>query len=503
MPMYRYLITLLILSLTISISHAATTVYVDYAAPGPTHDGKTWATAFKTIQPAIDSLRYGGDIFVRQGTYRECVILKDHCHLFGGFLGYETSLDQRITGAFPSIIDAGKRGRCVDIVAAARVALDGFTLLNGRADYGAGIRSNTNAIPTIRNCRIERCKATIMGGGIYHAKYSYGEVTDCIIQRNEAPKGAGAVIEYHSYPDWFRNVVAYNHASQNGGGIYCPFHSGALLEYCTMAYNTAGLNGGAVWAWHGGPVTLNYCIITFNSAPEGGGIHGASTSLQATWSYCDLYGNQGGDLGGVAEPMHDYMGNFSADPLFLFPDRDRFYLSPSSPCASIGALPLSTAYKLDSIGLAKLLSDGTQVELTGKVVSCVDGNTVYIQEPDRCSGVAVRGLSGCSIGSVVKSLVGTLSTEPGGQKSILASSSTLQTGAVYPIQPLGVRLSSLQALAGVCVRVCGQVTSASPDGYTISDGSCPLSVRGNISPALDSQSVLTGVFTVEGDIVTQ
>lgn len=501
--MYRFLIALLIITFTLSGAHAATAVYVDCSAPGPAHDGKKWNTAFKTIQAAIDSLRYGGNIYVRQGVYRERVLLKTYCHLYGGFLGYETTLDQRIVGAFPSIIDAGRQGRCVDILAEARCSLDGFTLINGRADYGGGIRCNGNAIPAIRNCRIQQCKATIMGGGVYHGKYSYGSITDTIIQYNKAPQGAGAVIEYHSYPDWFRNVIAYNHATQSGGGIYCPFHSGAFLEYCTLAYNKADISGGAVWTHRGGPVTLNYCILTFNSAPVGGGIHGGDTSTQATWSYCDIYGNEGGDLGGVAYPMPDYMYNFSADPMFLFSDRERFYLSPSSPCASIGAYPLAPVYKLDSIGLAKLLPAGAQVELMGKVVSCVDGDTAYIQEPDRHAGIAVQGLSGCGIGSVVRTLSGTVTTLSNGHKAITASASTLQAGALYPVKPLAVRLSSLASLSGVCVRVCGQVTSVSPAGYIIDDGSCPHTVRSTISPALDSHSTLTGVFTVQDDIVTQ
>lgn len=98
--------------LTILVSHAASaaTWYVDKDNTG-TEDGTSWVTAFKTIQPAIDAafVDGGGDVWVAEGNYGEprtsvmhdppvdtgSVVMKEGVHLYGGFVGNETSLDQR------------------------------------------------------------------------------------------------------------------------------------------------------------------------------------------------------------------------------------------------------------------------------------------------------------------------------------------------------------------------------------------------------------------------
>lgn len=476
-------------------------VYVDASAPGPVHDGASWARAYRTITQALDAAPVAAEVWVRTGTYHERLSLSKHVSLYGGFLGCETAISQRLVGAFPTVIDAGGMGRGIDAMREQFVIIDGFTIRSGKADYGGGIRCETNADVKIRNCRIENCEATVMGGGLYFGKYATGEMTDSVIVGCTAPRGGGAVIEYHCYPITRRNVIIRNTATISGGGVYCPFHSGANLENCTLAYNTAEVNGGAVYAYYGGPVQLNYCIVAYNAAPVAGGIFGDGGSSQATLTGNDWWQNSGGDFGGWIVPPPPYLGNFAADPLFLMPDYDEYHLSVGSPCAGVGAFPLESVYRLDRIGLAKMLPDGAAVNLTGKIVSCVDGGAAFIQDHDRSAGIAVVGLSGYQPRDVLASVEGTISSNARGEKVLLATSASLHVRNVYQLKPLGVRVSMLGGASCLYARTWGRAENVTPEGFDLSDGAGSVRVRWAGTVAEGQHVVATGVYTAEGDFL--
>jgi hypothetical protein len=413
---------------------------------------------------------------VSEGIYPERITLKYYQNIYGGFLGFETSLSQRVIGAFPTVLDAQKMGRAIDVQTGAWVTIDGLTIRNGLADKGGGIRCCTNANVKIRNCRIESCEATALGGGVYHDTYSLGEMTDCTVTRCTAPNGAGIVVEYHAYPVHRHCVITRNEASISGGGLYCPFHSEARMENCTFAFNTAGTNGGASYTYRC-PVAFDHCIIAFNSAPVAGGVFGAGESSTVTFTSCDFYANANGDWGGVIGALPAGSGNIFTDPLFLNPERDEFCLENGSACAGIGAYPLDSTYRISTIGTAKMLSAGSIVSLTGKVVSCADGDTAWIEETDRSATIPIMGMPDCNPGSVLSSITGTLATDANSKPIILASSGTILPGASYKLRPFGTCISWLNSTAGACVRTWGQVTTVSAAGFSIRDGSDEISVR--------------------------
>ncbi len=72
----------------------------DIQKPG---DGKSWATAFKSLIVALEAAQEGASIWVTAGTYlptegsdrNASFRLKEGVDLYGGFSGRETSLDQR------------------------------------------------------------------------------------------------------------------------------------------------------------------------------------------------------------------------------------------------------------------------------------------------------------------------------------------------------------------------------------------------------------------------
>ena len=160
-------------------------------------------------------------------------------------------------------------------------------------------------------------------------------------------------------------------------------------------------------------------------------------------------------------------------------------------------------YPVDKIGVAKLLGDQTTVKLTGKIVSCVDGNTAYLEEPDRGSAIAVTGLTGCSPGQVISGVTGALSTNCS-QRVLSAASFSVCSGATYTIKPLGVPLSQLIAVPGILALTWGRVSASTADGFTLTDGRASVKVRWtDVSPIVGSYITATGTLTLDGTFLAR
>ena len=167
----------------------------------------------------------------------------------------------------------------------------------------------------------------------------------------------------------------------------------------------------------------------------------------------------------------------------------------------MGAYPLDSTYRLGGIGVAKMLEDANAVELDGKVVSGVDGGTVYLQEPGRFSGIAVKGLSGYQPGDVVASVIGALSTDISGGRVLTASSASAPVRGHFTLAPLGSGLSCGTGLTGVYVRAWGQVQQLTSNGFTLYDGKSASQVRYS-SASFDAGDyvMVTGARTNNGSI---
>ena len=95
-------------------THAATW-YVDVGNTSGNEDGLYWATAFQTIQPAVDAAATGDEVWVAEGTYTgtgsNVVEMKSHITLYGGFAGGETTLDQRDWTVHLTTVDGEEAAR--------------------------------------------------------------------------------------------------------------------------------------------------------------------------------------------------------------------------------------------------------------------------------------------------------------------------------------------------------------------------------------------------------
>lgn len=507
--------------------------YVDCSATGTVHDGSSWAKAYLHVNDAVAVAPLGGEIWVKTGVYHETPItLGTYLWLYGGFLGFETSIDQRIMSgwpyvpangkrgmpAFPSVIDVDQQGSVITVADNQYCTIDGFVLRNGLAMYGGGINCKTGTHVKIRNCLVTGCEATQAGGGVYYDNYTTTTTTDiyynptgsnasllgCVITGNKALQGGGVVIQYHSQAIVDHCLITRNYATENGGGLFCPFHCDGRMYYSTVAYNSAGTSAGGAYINYGGNVQYSNCIIAFNSAPTAGGLGGGGGSNSLLYSYCDLYGNTGSDYGGNILPPSTYIGNYSADPAFLMPGLDEFHLSTLSPCNSAGCYAIETPCRIDRLGVAKQLPLGTPVRFAGKLVTCASGATTYAQEPDRATAIAVTGLTGYTPGQVLTDLQGTIDLSSDGIPLLHATSASSQAGYTYSFRPVATTGASVKLLLGMTAKVWGTVQSLTSDGFTVSDGSgLTRVIWGQPGVAVGNFVLVTGVYTLENAFVAR
>lgn len=179
-------------------------------------------------------------------------------------------------------------------------------------------------------------------------------------------------------------------------------------------------------------------------------------------------------------------------------------------------------------GTAKLAADSDTVALSGVVVTSGEGQIegrLYVQNPDRSSGIAVQGVPGFSVGDVV-TLAGRITTQDG--ERIVLPVGMERTGSVPQPTPLTVGLAKAagadffydaqsgagqrgidhpqgQSLTttGLLVSFVGRVTAVNETGVSINDGSIagPFGVRvsGEYKPedlAVGAMLKVTGISSL-------
>jgi len=168
-----------------SLMSSASVWYVDKDNSSGDEDGRSWGTAFSTIQPAIDAAFEdgGGEVWVAEGVYDEerqsimdidlrpdsenwvdtgSIVMAAGVHLYGGFIGSEMERSDRDWELRQSVLEGSTScagGPAIHVVAGADDAtLDGFTVSGGNAKIFGG--------------------ATGGGGGVGGGLYSGGGVSN-------------------------------------------------------------------------------------------------------------------------------------------------------------------------------------------------------------------------------------------------------------------------------------------------------------------------------------
>ncbi|HEY0514047.1 MAG TPA: hypothetical protein VGH73_19220 [Thermoanaerobaculia bacterium] len=269
--------------------------------------GATQVSPGQSVQAAINAAANGAKICVKPGTY----------------VGNLSFLGKRITlvssgGPSVTILKGTGAGTVVSFMnfEAADSVIDGFTITNGKAQFGGGIRM-ANASPTVRNCIVRNNMATgatySRGGGAFIGGPAARPVITCVqfafnqatyaggglgiggsadvylrtddFEQNTAPYG-GAVAVYNSGRlDVGTTTFISNRATGDGGGLHSGVTYGnVLVRNSCFRSNTANGSGGGIWVPAGLAQVLN-STFDGNQASTGGGIaagFGSSVDVDST-----------------------------------------------------------------------------------------------------------------------------------------------------------------------------------------------------------------------------
>jgi hypothetical protein len=328
------------------------TIYVDADATGA-NNGSSWADAYNYLQDALAVANSGYEIRVAEGIYKPdqgagitqgdrhaTFQLKSDVALYGGFVGCETSCDQRDWTTYETIL-SGDIGTPLDsssyhVVTTsyidATAILDGFTITAGNANAhpddpdpnnknGGGMLNNHSS-PTVTNCTFSGNHTRFDGGGMYNW-YSDPNVINCIFSGNEANTGGG-MFNHKSSPTVTgcmfsrnsRNCGMFNFESsptlvdcifrENRRSGIANYLSSPALTNCKFNSNSTDNAGGGMYNYGSSP-TLTNCIFRGNSANYfGGGMYNFDES-SPTLVNCTFTENWAGIEGGG-------MNNWYSDP---------------------------------------------------------------------------------------------------------------------------------------------------------------------------------------------
>lgn len=277
-----------------------------------TNKGTGWSNAFESISYALSKATLFDHIWVAEGTYQEgnTLTVPVGISLFGGFSGNEYALAERKFSSNPSVISGNNEYRCIDNWG----IVDGFDIIEGYHDKGAGIYNHSGTINycnvygnsycadsdnnngygagvynddgslmycQIYNNRIYDCSKAC-GAGIYNV---YGQVIDCDIYKNTLLSSGGEEIYLQGAgicnsggtilnSRILLNKILSVSGKMYGGGIY----NGGTIDHCMISSNctmpsdnrldyTDSKGGGIYHDWG----TVSSCKIFNNQAEYGGG----------------------------------------------------------------------------------------------------------------------------------------------------------------------------------------------------------------------------------------
>lgn len=397
-----------VLALSLLGSSGARAQNVVYVKPDATGraDGSNWDNAFTSLQRAFQNTPGNAQYWVAAGVYKPTsvddrdasfnLLYEAWQGLYGGFAGWEESLDQRV-GLFAETVLSGEIGNpataddnSLHVLLCASNVVDGFTITNGNAtlpganqwnpnQYGGGVYCYQNYTPVFRNCTFTRNQSARHGGAVYSDAANVSFI-DCTFSSNSAGGGGYGVLSGFggaiATPDSLsavtcNNVVFTSNTARSGGAV---FAGPVALQNCVFSRNWARDNGGGIFV-RSVDSALSLCTFSRNGAlGAGGGLYlnsGSTADLSnsilwdnandgvtdldaqlalgpgasANLRFCILQGMAPGSFYDAPQWF-----NRNGDPLFVAPQLDDVRLNSGSPAIDSGSNALIARDVLDVDG---------------------------------------------------------------------------------------------------------------------------------------------------------
>ncbi|MBN1924590.1 MAG: hypothetical protein JW798_02035 [Prolixibacteraceae bacterium] len=285
-------------------------IYVNDDVTG-TKSGTSWASAYTSLQMALNVASSGAEIWIAAGTYKPGATIYSYfamiegVKIYGGFVGAETSIDQRtnfsvggtnetilsgdlnnddvITGSGATLSIINNEENCYHVIfnnnngLTNAALLDGVTISGGNtyildlSENNGGGMCNYSSSPTLNNVTFSGNSAVDGTGGGMANILSSPTLNNVSFIRNLASTGGG-MFNRSSSPTLDNVTVSGNLAYCGTGGGMCNYSSSPNLNNVTFSGNSAGQGGGMCNISLSSP-TLNNIIFSSNSAYFGGGMY--------------------------------------------------------------------------------------------------------------------------------------------------------------------------------------------------------------------------------------
>ena len=280
-------------------------VYVKQNGAGDL-SGNSWTNAAPELSNALTAAVTNTNIqqiWVAKGTYQpasgQSFVMKEGVKMYGGFVGTESQINQRIFGTTPadSTLLQGNGSYVVSSVSLTAASLiDGFSIKGGSGQTWGGGMYNYGSAVTINNCLFAANSATI-GGGISNYYNSAPTISNCTFSGNTAD-GGGGISNYNNSSPTISNCTFFRNKANSGGAINNYSSSKPNITGCTFTENTANDFGGAITNSTSSSSTITNCNFSGNKATSASGGAIFNTASSPVITDCSFSNNTSTTYGG-------------------------------------------------------------------------------------------------------------------------------------------------------------------------------------------------------------